>query len=53
VDSQKKLIWGKVLVNKEDALKLQKLVSRVRKKTGADIQFKKECYLLIASKETA
>lgn len=46
-------IWGRPLLDKGDSIKLQKLVSRVRQKTGADIQFKKECYHLLALKKSA
>lgn len=46
-------IWGEPLLDKSDAVKLQKLVSRVRQKTGADIQFKKECYVLLSVKKAA
>ncbi len=52
-DELYKKIWGSELVDKGDAVKLQKLVSRVRQKSGVEIQFKKECYQLIASKKSA
>jgi tetratricopeptide (TPR) repeat protein len=52
-DDLYKKIWGIELVDKADAAKLQKLVSRVRQKFGVDIQFKKECYQLIAAKKSA
>jgi len=52
-DDLYKKIWGTELLDKGDAVKLQKLVSRVRQKSGVEIQFKKECYQLIASKKSA
>lgn len=46
-------IWGTPLLDKSDAVKLQKLVSRVRQKMGVEIQFKKECYVLLSVKKSA
>jgi hypothetical protein len=41
------LIWGSEIKNKEDMVKLKKLVSRVRKQFNLDIKFKNNCYYLI------
>ncbi len=41
------LIWGRSLEDKDDMIKLKKLVSRVRQLYHLDIKFKNNCYFLI------
>jgi hypothetical protein len=41
------LIWGRSLKDKDDMVKLKKLVSRVRQLYHLDIKFKNNCYFLI------
>ncbi len=45
------LIWNKPLLDKEDMLKLKKLVSRVRSLYHLDIKFKNGCYYALDAKQ--
>ena len=41
------LIWGRKIHDKNDMIKLKKLVSRVRQLFGLDIKFKSNCYYVV------
>jgi hypothetical protein len=41
------LIWGRKINDKNDMIKLKKLVSRVRQLFGLDIKFKSNCYYVV------
>ena len=45
------LLWNKPMLDKEDMLKLKKLVSRVRSCYNLDIKFKNGCYFALDSKQ--
>jgi hypothetical protein len=45
------LLWNKPLLDKEDMLKLKKLVSRVRSFYHLEIKFKNGCYFALDSKQ--
>ena len=45
------LLWNKPMQDKEDMLKLKKLVSRVRTFYHLDIKFKNGCYFALDSKQ--
>jgi tetratricopeptide (TPR) repeat protein len=44
------LIWGREIADKDDMIKLKKLVSRVRQIYQLNIKFKNNCYFLITDK---
>ncbi len=47
------LIWGRSIKDKDDMVKLKKLVSRVRQIYQLDIKFKNNCYYLITNEISA
>lgn len=46
-------IWGELPVDKDDFQKLEKIISRLRKKHGIEIKTQKGCYLLVSQQKKA